>query len=157
MLIIDKYAYTNRLSKVNPNKKVAIGVIFLIASMVIQNIFILSGIMILMSILVVCVAGIDLKNYLKLLRIPMYFLFLSIGITLVNISFNKADLLYSFEFFSFNVGISKASIDMSIHVLFRAMSCLTCVYFCILTTPFNQLIFFFKNFIYLTLLSSYQC
>ncbi len=66
--------------------------------MVIQNIFILSGIMILMSILVVCVAGIDLKNYLKLLRIPMYFLFLSIGITLINISFNKADLLYSFEF-----------------------------------------------------------
>ncbi|MDX5725681.1 CbiQ family ECF transporter T component, partial [Clostridioides difficile] len=28
---------------------------------------------------------------------------------------------------------------------FRAMSCLTCVYFCILTTPFNQLIFFFKK------------
>lgn len=75
----------------------------------------------------------------------MYFLFLSIGITLVNISFNKADLLHSFEIFSFNVGISKASIDMSIHVLFRAMSCLTCVYFCILTTPFNQLIFFLKT------------
>lgn len=61
MLIIDKYAYTNRLSKVNPNKSSHRSNL-LIASMVIQNIFILSGIMILMSILVVCVAGIDLKT-----------------------------------------------------------------------------------------------
>lgn len=35
MFIIDKYVYINRLSKVNLNKKVVIGVIFLIVFMVI--------------------------------------------------------------------------------------------------------------------------
>lgn len=93
--------------------------------------------MILMSILVVCVVGIDLKNYLKLFRILMYFLFFSIGIIFVNIFFNKVDLLYSFEFFSFNVGILKVFIDMFIYVLFRVMFCLICVYFCIFIIFFN--------------------
>lgn len=64
---------------------------------------------------------------------------------LLNISVDGKELLYGCKFFSFYIGISKISIDTSIHILFRAISCLTCVYFFMLTTPFNQLIFLLKK------------
>lgn len=145
MLLIDKYAYTNRLSNINPKIKVSIGTIFLIVSMLIKNILILSAIMILMSLVVVCIAKIDLKSYIKLLKIPMYFLFMGIVVNLINISFNKGNLLYSFKLFSVYIGVSSQSLSTSVYILFRSMSCLTCVYFFVLTTPFNQVMFLLKN------------
>ncbi|MEG1311306.1 MAG: cobalt ECF transporter T component CbiQ [Romboutsia sp.] len=146
MLLIDKYAYTNKLSNINPKIKAIIGAIFLIASMIIQNIFILISIIVLMSLSIVCIARIDLNTYLKLLKIPMYFLFIGIIINLINISPISKELLYSFKFFSVYVGISSQSLNTSLYILFRSMSCLTCVYFFILTTPFNQVMFLLKKF-----------
>lgn len=145
MLLIDKYAYTNKLSNIDPKIKVGVGTIFLIVSMLTRSILILSSIMILMSLSIVCIAKIDLKSYLKLLKIPIYFLFMGIIINLINISFNHENLLYSFKFFNVYIGVSSQSLNTSLHLLFRSMSCLMCVYFFILTTPFNQVIFLLKN------------
>lgn len=145
MLLIDKYAYTNNLTNINPKIKVSIGVIFLIASMLIKNILFLISIMILMSIFIICIAKIDMRNYMKLLRIPMYFLFMGIIINLINISFDSSKLIYSLNIANVYIGISKESLSTSIYILFRSMSCLTCVYFFILTTPFNQILFLLKS------------
>ncbi len=145
MLIIDKYAYTNALRDMNPNKKVLISVFFLIVSMIIQNVYVLASIIVLMSLVIVFVAKIEFKKYLKLLSIPSGFLFLSILVTLINITSNKESLLHSVNIFNMYVGVSEMSISVSIHILFRSMSCLTCVYFCMLTTPFNQLIYIMKK------------
>lgn len=146
MLLIDKYAYTNKLSNINPKIKVGIGTVFLIVSMLTHSILILSSIMILMSLSIVCIAKIDLKSYLKLLKIPIYFLFMGIIINLINISFNHENLLYSFKFFNLCIGVSSQSLNTSLYLLFRSMSCLMCVYFFVLTTPFNQLLFLLKSF-----------
>lgn len=145
MLLIDKYAYTNNLRYLSPSIKVSIGAIFLLASMLISSKIILLGIMILMSIAVVCIAKVDLKGYFKLLRIPLYFLFIGIGLNLINVSFESKDLIYSFKAFSVYIGVSNTSINTSMYILCRAISCLTCVYFIVLTTPFNQLLFLLKK------------
>lgn len=145
MILIDKYAYTNNLTGLKPQIKVGIGITLLIASMVINNILALSCIMALMSISIVCIAKIDLKNYIKLLKIPMYFLFMGIIVNLINISFDSKSLIYSINIFNIYIGISKESFDTSIYILFRSMACLTCVYFFVLTTPFNQLLFLLKK------------
>ena len=44
MILIDKYAYTNNLSNIRPTIKVGIGMIFLVASMLINNVIVLTGI-----------------------------------------------------------------------------------------------------------------
>lgn len=145
MLLIDKYAYTNRLRNLSPGIKASIGAIFLIASMLFKNLYILIGNILFMSFIIVVVAKIDFKSYINILKIPMYFLLMGVGMNLLNISVDGKELLYSCKFFSFYIGISKISIDTSIHILFRAISSLTCVYFFMLTTPFNQLIFLLKK------------
>lgn len=145
MLLIDKYAYTNRLRNLSPGIKASIGAIFLIASMLFKNLYILIGNILFMSFIIVVVAKIDFKSYINILKIPMYFLLMGVGMNLLNISVDGKELLYGCKFFSFYIGISKISINTSIHILFRAISCLTCVYFFMLTTPFNQLIFLLKK------------
>lgn len=145
MLLIDKYAYTNRLRNLSPGIKASIGAIFLIASMLFKNLYILIGNILFMSFIIVVVAKIDFKSYINILKIPMYFLLMGVGMNLLNISVDGKELLYGCKFFSFYIGISKISIDTSIHILFRAISSLTCVYFFMLTTPFNQLIFLLKK------------
>ncbi|MCR8745646.1 cobalt ECF transporter T component CbiQ [Romboutsia lituseburensis] len=145
MLLIDKYAYTNSLTEINPKIKGSIGLIFLIISMAFKNIFCLISIITFMSSLIVFLAKIDLKSYLKLVKIPMYFLIMGVLINLINISFDSKGLIYSFNIMSLNIGISNKSIITSIHILFRAIACLTCIYFFILTTPFNQIIFLLKK------------
>ena len=144
-MIIDDYAYKNKLSKVNPNIKFAIGMFLLILSLInpynyisIFNIFV-------MSFVIVYIAKIDLKDYIHFIKIPLVFLIISIIMILINFSKNKEFLLYSIKIGSIYIGVSNESINNAIHLFFRALSCLTCIYFIMLTTPFNQLIFVFKK------------
>lgn len=145
MIIIDKYAYSNNLIHTNPNIRFVVGMIFLLGSMLIKNLIILSLIILLMSVIIVGIAKIDIKGYIKLLKIPMIFLIMSITMTLINISNDPNLLIKSFCICSKYIGISNESLDMSLQILFRSMSCLTCVYFIMLTIPFNQLLFVFKS------------
>lgn len=145
MILIDKYAYTNNLRHINPKLKAIIGTLFLILSMLINSKVVLAGIMVFMSLLIVCVAKIDLKNYLKLLKIPVYFLVIGVGLNLINIGFTSENMVYSFNIYSLYIGTSIESINTSLYILIRSMSCLSCVYFIVLTTPFNDLLFLLKK------------
>ena len=121
-MIIDDYAYKNKLYKVNPNKKFIIGMLLLILSLI--NPF----------------------NYISLLIIvPLTFLIISIIMILLNFSHNKEIFLYSIKIGNLYVGVTNESLKSAMHLFFRALSCLTCIYFIMLTTPFYQLIFVFKK------------
>ena len=145
MILIDKYAYTNNLAKSNPTIKLIIGMVFLFASMIINNLVILFGIMVLMSMIIVGIAKIDITNYLKLIKIPMYFLIAGVIANTINISFDSEGFMYSIKVSNMYIGVSMTSISTSIYVFFRAIACLTCVYFFVLTTPFNQLLMILKK------------
>lgn len=145
MIIIDKYAYSNNLRNKNPNVKFTIGLIFLVASMLIKNLMVLSLIILLMSVIIVAIAKIDISDYIKLFKIPIIFLFMSIAMTLINVAEDSNLLIKSFSIGKVYIGFSNESINTSVHILFRAMSCLTCVYFIMLTIPFSQLLIIFKK------------
>lgn len=145
MMVIDKYAYTNNLRSMNPNFKFGVGIIFLVGSMLIKNLIILSLIILLMSAVIVGVAKIEISDYINLLKIPIIFLIMSIAMTLISVADNPSNLIKSFCIGSKYICISNESISTSIHIFFRAISCLTCVYFIMLTVPFNQLLFIFKK------------
>ena len=144
-MIIDDYAYKNKLSKANPSMKFMLGLALLIFSLINPYNFISGIVICVMSFIIVVVAKIDLKDYIHLIKIPLVFLIISIVMILLNFSTNKEFLLYSVKLGKVYIGVSNESISTSLHLFFRALSCLTCIYFVMLTTPFNQLIFVFKK------------
>lgn len=144
-MIIDDYAYKNKLSKVNPNMKFAIGMLLLILSLINPYNYISLLVIGIMSFVIVGIAKIELKDYIHFIKIPFVFLILSIIMILLNFSKDKESLLYSINIGSLYIGVSNESIVSSTRLFFRALSCLTCIYFIMLTTPFNQLIFVFKK------------
>ncbi|MCC3864412.1 cobalt ECF transporter T component CbiQ [Terrisporobacter petrolearius] len=144
-MIIDDYAYKNKLSKVNPNMKFAIGMLLLILSLINPYNYISLLVIGIMSFVIVGIAKIEFKDYIHFIKIPLVFLILSIIMILLNFSKDKESLLYSINIGSLYIGVSNESIVSSTRLFFRALSCLTCIYFIMLTTPFNQLIFVFKK------------
>ena len=144
-MIIDDYAYKNKLYKVNPNKKFIIGMLLLILSLINPFNYISLLIIALMSFVIVVIAKIELKDYLHFIKIPLTFLIISIIMILLNFSHNKEIFLYSIKIGNLYVGVTNESLKSAIHLFFRALSCLTCIYFIMLTTPFYQLIFVFKK------------
>ena len=144
-MIIDDYAYKNNLYKVNPNKKFIIGMLLLILSLINPFNYISLLIIALMSFVIVVIAKIELKDYLHFIKIPLTFLIISIIMILLNFSHNKEIFLYSIKIGNLYVGVTNESLKSAMHLFFRALSCLTCIYFIMLTTPFYQLIFVFKK------------
>lgn len=145
MLEIDKCAYTNNLRDKSANVKLIVTMIGIITSMCIKNIYVYLFIISSISCAIILLAKIDIKMYIKCLKIPLYFLILGILINLINISVDKSMLLYSIKVFNLYIGTTYISISNSIYLLFRAISCVVCIYFFILTTPFNELITILKK------------
>ena len=144
-MIIDDYAYKNKLYKLNPNVKFAIGMLSLILSLINPYNYISLLIIGLMSFVIVAIAKIEFKDYIYFIKIPLVFLIISIVMILLNFTKNQESLLYSIKVGNLYIGISNESMVSAIHLFFRSLSCLTCIYFLMLTTPFNQLIFVFKK------------
>lgn len=145
MLIIDKYAYTNSLSEKNPYIKTIFSILFLIISLIIENPVYQIAIITAMSITILSTSKMGISEYLKLLSIPLIFMIMSILAIIISISTEKTDMLTYFTIGSTYIGISKFGLSSALKILARSISCLTCVYFLILTTPFNQLIQVFKK------------
>ncbi len=144
-MIIDDYAYNNKLSKANPNVKFSIGMLLLILSLINPYNIISVAIIFIMSMVIVGVAKIQLKDYIRFIKIPLIFLVISILMILFSVDKSKESLLYSIRIGSIYIGMSNETIDTASHLFFRSLSCLTCIYFVMLTTPFNQLIFILKK------------
>ncbi len=139
LLIIDRYAYTNKLANSNPYIKFAIVVISLGLTTIANNNYINLTIFFLMSILTILVAGIPLRKYMKILMIPMSFLLISILAILI--SFSTMDIyIWSIKLFNTYIGILQSSLDESLLLATRVLGSISATFFLGLTTPLNNLV-----------------
>lgn len=145
MLEIDNCAYLNNIKDVNPLIKLGITFIGVIASMLTQNANIHILIMLFMTALILFIARVDMKLYIKCLKIPIIFLIIGIGLNLINISFENKDYIFNVNILGLYIGTTEFAVKSSVNILLRAMSCIISIYFLILTTPFNQLIILLKK------------
>lgn len=144
LLLIDKYAYTNRLSNSNPFNKLLIVVISLGITTITNNVYINLSIFTFMVFITTVVAGIPLDKYLKILSIPISFLIISVITILISIS--KSDIfLWSINIFNNYIGITRGSLDESILLSTRVFASMASTFFLGLTTPLNNLIRVFKR------------
>lgn len=145
MLEIDNCAYLNKIKDVNPLIKLGITFTGVIASMLTQNANIHILIMLFMTALILFIARVDMKLYIKCLKIPIIFLIIGIGLNLINISFENKDYIFNVNILGLYIGTTEFAVKSSVNILLRAMSCIISIYFLILTTPFNQLIIVLKK------------
>jgi cobalt/nickel transport system permease protein len=139
LLLIDKYAYTNRLSNSNPYIKSVIVAIALAIATITKNIYVNLSILIIMGFLTTVLAGIPVNKYLRLLFVPTTFLVLSILTILISIS--KADIyIWSIKLFNNYIGITQSSLDDSILLSTRVFASIASTFFLGLTTPLNSII-----------------
>lgn len=139
MLLIDKYAYANKLTNSNPYIKFVIVVIALAITTITTSVYINIFILIIMSMLTTVIAGIPLNKYFKLLFIPTTFLMLSILTILISIS--RVDIyIWSFEIFNYYVGITQGSLEDAILLSTRVFASMASTFFLGLTTPLNSII-----------------
>lgn len=145
MLIIDKYAYTNRLKDFNPMAKFYFAIGLLLISLIMKNSFIHLTVILTMISITVLIAKIPFKNYMKILFIPSSFLLLSILAILISITQSEVEHILGLKILGLNFMITTQSINASILLLSRAFASLTCTFFLVLSTPMNDLIYIFKK------------
>lgn len=144
LLLIDKYAYTNKLSNSNPFIKFAIVAIALFITTITKNNFVNLIIFASMVFSTTILAGIPLIKYCKILFIPFTFLLLSVISILISIS--SVDVfLVSIPVKTYYIGIAETSISTSILLTTRVFASISATFFLGLTTPLNNLIKVFRK------------
>lgn len=139
MLLIDRYAYNNRLRDFNPFIKCVVVAIALVIATTTQNIYINLSIFGTMVFSTIIIAGIPIKSYMKIFSIPMFFLLLSILAIIISLS--KVDVfLWSIRISSYYIGIMEDSIDEAFLLSSRVFASVSSTFFLGLTTPLNHIV-----------------
>lgn len=138
MLLIDKYAYTNKLTDLNPQAKFILACVGLFILRIFDNTYLYITNIILMLFITVFIAKIPIKAYLKMFFIP--FIFLIVSLVTIMISINNTDYLVKIKIFNTFFGITKDSLIEGRDLFILVISSLSSVYFFILTTPINKII-----------------
>lgn len=144
MLIIDKYAYTNKIVNVNPMAKFIFAIGALILAVGLNNFYLNIIIFLIMFLSTTVVAKIPIKNYLKLYLIPSVFLIISI----LTILISKSSLdvfIWSIRIGKSFIGIKSESLNEVIIIIARVFASISSTFFIALTIPINQLIVVFKK------------
>lgn len=145
MLLIDKYAYTNKLSKTKPMVKFSFAMGMLILALLPISVWGYLIVFAVMSFVIVFLAKIPLKNYGKMLIIPFSFLMLSVISIIISFSKDPQSFIYYAKLGNIYFGITKVGIEMSVRLIFRVAASISCMYFFSLTTSINQQIEVYKK------------
>lgn len=151
MLIIDRFAYTNKFSNSNPYVKVLFSLAFIIVSITNLNIYILCAMIAGIILITIAGAGIQKKSYLKMILVPMVYLIISILTVIFSFGFSDTvsqNFIYfkQFKFLNFYIGLADGSVKNGLVLGLRSLSGITGMYFLILTTPCMQQIKVMKKF-----------
>lgn len=140
MLIIDRYAYINKLRYFNDDLKLFLFIMMITIALFSNSYIVHISIFIIMSVILVGIAQIPIKGYFKMYLLPMSFIILSLIALVFSISHSNVDTFFSVKLSNFYLVVRDDSLLKAITLTTRAFSAISCSYFLILTTPFNNLI-----------------
>lgn len=143
MLLIDKYAYINRLKNIHPVEKMTMALFPLLFTLIVKDTIVALIIFSVMSALTIFGAKIPFSYYVKLLLLPGFFL-LS-GILSILISFASRDtvvpnILWSVKFESWQIFVTANNVHTVVSLVFVVISSISCLYFLTLTTPVHDIL-----------------
>jgi len=138
MLLIDKYAYFNRLKQIHPVEKVSLALSLLFFSLAVKDPFVSIATFSVMSGFIILGAKIPITYYIKLLLLPSLFLVSGIIPVLISVASYEAAIpnqLWSVSIGDWKFFINQHNATKAVQLFFSAFSSISCLYFLILTTP----------------------
>ncbi|WP_318509023.1 cobalt ECF transporter T component CbiQ [Bacillus sp. T3] len=143
MLLIDKYAYINRLKQVHPLEKTILSLSLLLFSLLVRDILVALITFIVMSSLIIFAAKIPVFYYAKLLILPGVFLLSSVFTILIHFTKGNVfptDICWSSPIGDWQIFISEESFWTSVKLVVVVLSGISSLYFLTLTTPITDLL-----------------
>lgn len=143
MLLIDKYAYFNRLKNIHPIEKMFFSMYLLLFTLVIRDSVVSLVTFMVMSASIVLGAKIPFSYYIRLLLLPSLFLLSGIIVILISITDAPTTILHpiwSLYIWQWQIYISREGIHSAVNLVFVVMGSVSCLYFLILTTPFIEIL-----------------
>ncbi len=142
MLLIDQYAYINRLANTHPVEKIILAIFLLLFSLSVKDELVSLITFFVMSLITVVVAKIPWQYYLKMLSIPSFFLISSLISILLSLT-RQPELIHNaiwqFQLLNWTIYISEQSVKSCIQLFFSVLSSISCLYFLTLTTPVHDI------------------
>lgn len=143
MLLIDKYAYFNRLQNVHPMEKMTLSLCLLLFVLLAKDSLVSLITFIVMSAFIVVIAKIPISYYMKLLVLPGFFLLSGIVTILISFTDESAvipNVIWSAHIGNWQICISKESLNQTVNLVFVVLSSISCLYFLTLTTPLTAIL-----------------
>ena len=128
---MDYIAHNNELTETNPYFKLFLTIILLIVTLALDNLYFDVFIFILFSIIILGIAKISLRSYLKFLTIPMAFLIITCLFLIF--FFGNGNVIY--ETGIFGIVVTDDSWHYGLYTFFRVLGCFPILGFLALTTP----------------------
>lgn len=138
MSTVEYYASMSPLRNINPIIKLLYSVTLLFLCVIFDNL-VLSALTILFATVFTMTVGGAGIQFLRMLRIPVVFLVLSLIPIIIEISSESMGII-SVPLFGGYVCITPKSLYLSIHIISRAFGAVCCLYMLILTTPINDFV-----------------
>lgn len=143
MILIDQYAYINRLKQTHPIEKMILSIFLLLFTLLVKDRFVSLVIFIIMSSITVFAAKIPLSYYFKLLLLPSFFLLsgmLSILFSFASRNTILPTVVWSKSFGNWQMFISLSNVESVVTLFFVVLSSISCLYFLTLTTPVHVIL-----------------
>jgi len=141
---IDYYAYISTLRNWNTSFKVLFSVTALIIVIVSNSIPVSITTLIFMMLLTVGIGKIKMKDYWRLLSIPVTFILLS-GVAIAVQFGRESDSLGTISIYALQLSVSKQSLMLAINVAFKAFGGISAVYLMTLSTPMGEIVSVFRK------------
>ena len=133
---IDYIAHNNKLSDFNVYVKVLVSIILMVTTLILNNLMLDVIVFVLMGILVLGIARISVKSYIKFLTIPI--VFAVITCVFLIFFFGSGKVIYDTGIWG--IVVTQSSLDLGITTFCRCFACFSCLGFLTLTTPIADLL-----------------
>ena len=133
---MDYIAHNNELTEMNPYFKLFLTIFLLILTLALDNLFFDVFIFITMSIVILAIAKIDYRSYLKFLSIPLAFVVITCIFLIF--FFGGGEVIY--ETGIFGIVVTTDSFHYGVYTFFRVFGCLPSLGFLALTTPIAKVL-----------------
>ncbi|OKY78375.1 MAG: Energy-coupling factor transporter transmembrane protein EcfT [Candidatus Methanohalarchaeum thermophilum] len=87
-------------------------------------------------------SGIRIKNYFKVMLVPLFFLIPSIAIIMF---IRGTNIVFTINLLGIQLHVMREGINLGLILLLRALAGVSCLYFLILTTPIEEMIQSFRK------------
>lgn len=141
--LLDDYAHNNALRGVSSRLKLLLGLASILVCTFSTSPLAPLAVALSMSLIIVAVARIPARLYLKLLSIPISFALFSI---IAVVFLQGGDAILQFTAFGIDLDVSREGANLAILLLFRTLGGMSALFFIALTTPMIEMFSVLKSF-----------